>query len=136
MIQSMTARDCMSGSLITFRPDTEVLEAARRLVETRISGAPVIDNIGNLVGILSERDCLEIVLRAGYNDSAGGKVADFMSTDVATVDIDTPVIEIAEKFIEGHVRRYPVLNDGRVVGVVSRRDVIRVLENIRATGHP
>lgn len=131
VIKSMTARDCMPGLLVTLRPDMEILEAARILVEKRISGMPVVDNIGNLVGVLSERDCLEVVLRAGYNGTAGGRVDEFMSRDVQTVELDTPVVEIAERFVAGHVRRFPVMNSGRVVGVVSRRDIIKKLEDIQ-----
>ena len=97
MIASKTARDCMSGSLIAFRPDMEVLEAVRILVENRISGAPVIDHIGNLVGMLTERDCMKIALGAGYYGECGGTVSCFMRADVETVDIDTPAIEIAER---------------------------------------
>lgn len=128
MIQSLTARDCMSSSLVLLRPESSILEAAKLLVDSRISGAPVVDQIGNLVGIISERDCLAVVLQAGYHQDTGGKVGDFMSPNVQTVELETPVIEIAERFINEHVRRFPVLNSGRVVGVVSRRDVIRMLE--------
>lgn len=130
MIKSLTVHDCMSGALISFRQDMDILEAAERLVESRISGAPVLDQLGNLVGILSERDCLQMVLNAGYYHESGGKVENFMTRDVQTVDYDMPIIEVAERFIEGHVRRYPVIRDGRVVGVISRRDVIRRLEEV------
>lgn len=128
MIPSLTARDCMTSSPILLRPESSILEAARLLVESRISGAPVVDQIGNLVGILSERDCLSVVLESGYHQDHGGKVGDFMSPEVQTVDLETPVVEIAERFINERVRRFPVIKNGQVVGVVSRRDVIRMLE--------
>ena len=130
MDHSLTVQDCMSGSLITFRQNMDILDAAQRLVDSRISGAPVLDQLGNLVGILSERDCLQIVLQAGYYHESGGKVEKFMTKDVQTVDYDTPIIEVAERFIAGHVRRFPVIREGRVVGVISRRDIIRQLEKI------
>ena len=130
MDHSLTVQDCMSGSLITFRQNMDILDAAQRLVDSRISGAPVLDQLGNLVGVLSERDCLQIVLQAGYYHESGGKVEKFMTKDVQTVDYDTPIIEVAERFIAGHVRRFPVIREGRVVGVISRRDIIRQLEKI------
>ncbi|WP_078120486.1 CBS domain-containing protein [Thiosocius teredinicola] len=128
MLPTMTARDCMSRKVNSLRPDDDVLAAVRVLVENRISGAPVIDNIGNLLGILTEKDCMAIALSAGYHGESGGKVRDYMSTEVMTVDADTPVIEIAEHFATKHFRRLPVLESGRVVGVVSRRDVLWLLE--------
>ena len=130
MIASKTARDCMSGSLIAFRPDMEVLEAVRILVEKRISGAPVIDHIGNLVGMLTERDCMQIALGAGYHGERGGKVSGFMRSEVETVEVNTPAIEIAERFIKSKFRRFPVLDSDTVVGMVSRRDVLRLLESL------
>ena len=128
MLPTMTARDCMTREVNSVRPDDDVLSAVRVLVENRISGAPVIDNIGNLLGIITEKDCMAIALSAGYHGERGGKVSDFMSTEVVTVDADTPVIEIAEHFATRHFRRLPVLESGRVVGIVSRRDVLWLLE--------
>ena len=105
-----------------------VLSAVRVLIENRISGAPVIDNIGNLLGIITEKDCMAIALSAGYHGEFGGKVSDYMSRTVVTVDVDTPVIEIAEHFATRNFRRLPVLQSGRVVGIVSRRDVLWLLK--------
>ena len=108
----------------------DVLEAVRILVERRISGAPVIDHIGNLVGMLTERDCMKITLDAGYYGERGGKVSTFMCTEVETVDLDTPAIEIAERFSVSRFRRLPVLDNDTVVGMISRRDVLRLLESM------
>lgn len=128
MLEADTVRQAMSGSLVTLRPEMDVLEAVRVLVERRLSGAPVVDQIGNLVGMLTERDCMKIALDAGYYSESGGRVSSFMRTDVETVDIDTPVIEVAERFVGSSYRRFPVLKSGQVVGIISRRDVLRLLE--------
>ena len=128
MLPTMTARDCMTRDVQSVRPDDDVLSAVRVLVEHKISGAPVIDNIGNLLGVITEKDCMAIALNAGYHGELGGKVSDYMSANVVTVDADTPVIEIAEHFATKNFRRLPVLESGRVVGVVSRRDVLWLLE--------
>jgi predicted transcriptional regulator len=128
MLPTMTARDCMTRKISSLRPDDDVLKAVRVLVQNRISGAPVIDNIGNLLGVITEKDCMAVALSAGYHGECGGKVSDYMSKDVVSVDADTPVIEIAEHFANRNFRRLPVLESGRVVGIVSRRDVLWLLE--------
>lgn len=128
MLETKTARDCMSDVVISFRPEMDVLEALRVLVELDISGAPVLDRLGNLVGMLTERDCMKIALAAGYHGEAGGQVSEFMCTDLETVDEDTTMIEVAERFVDYPHRCLPVLKDGRLVGMLSRRDLLNLLE--------
>jgi CBS domain-containing protein len=126
--ETKTAKQAMGRGLVTLHPEMDVLEALRILVEEGISGAPVIDQVGNLVGILTERDCMSIALGAGYHSEDGGPVAAFMNADVVTVEAHTPITEIAERFALSHFRRLPVMEQGRVVGVISRRDVLKCLE--------
>ena len=117
----------MSANLVTLSPSTPILEAARQLVEQRISGAPVVDQQGNLVGLLSEKDCMRIALHAGYHSEAAGTVAEYMHKDVKTVDAEQNIVDVAMMFIEDDYRRYPVMKDGRLVGQISRRDVLKAL---------
>jgi len=127
-LRSVKAGDYMAANLITFSPDMEILRAISLLVEKRISGAPVVDSRGNLVGVLSEQDCMRVALNAGYYDDYGGRVAEFMSTKVETIDADTSILKLAEMFINARYRRYPVMRDNRLVGQISRRDVLRALQ--------
>lgn len=127
MIQSLTARDVMTAQLVTFREDQSVMDAMQTLVSSRISGGPVLDQTGNLVGLLTEQDCIKVALESGYNQIDGGKVSEYMSTEVQTVDIDTPVIAVAELFLTRPFRRYPVVDGGRVVGIISRRNILQAL---------
>ena len=127
-IRSALVKDHMSGKLVTFSPDTDVLDAIHTLVQHGISGAPVVDDHGNLVGMLSEFDCMKIVLTAGYHGEPGGPVSDYMVSDVRTVDAEMSIIDAAEHFLESRLRRYPVIKDNRLVGQISRRDVLRALE--------
>lgn len=122
-----TAQDYMTGSLVTFTPDMDVMEAIRLLVDMRISGAPVVDEHGNLAGMLSEKDCLKVALSAGYHGEWGGCVAEYMTPGVETVDADTSILDVARKFIEGHYRRFPVIKNNRLIGQISRRDVLKAL---------
>ncbi len=127
MLAAKTAKEAMSRAPITLHPDMDVLEALRILVQERISGAPVLDQVGNLVGILTERDCMRIALDAGYFSEDGGRVANFMRTAVTTVEGHTPLTEVAERFATSHFRRLPVMEQGRLIGIVSRRDVLKQL---------
>ena len=124
------ARDYMTRHLITLTPDMEILHAIGILVERQISGAPVLDRTGNLVGMLSEKDCLRIALSAGYYGEWGGRVAEYMHAPVATIDADMPIVEVAQLFAEREYRRYPVLEDARLVGQISRSDVLRALQQL------
>jgi len=128
MPENKTAKEIMSQGLVSFRADMDILEAVRTLIEKRISGAPVLDQLGNLVGMLTERDCLKVALDASYYRESGGKVERFMTTSVISVPASTPAVEIAERFATSHLRRLPVLENGRLIGIVSRRDVLRQLE--------
>lgn len=125
MIHSIAVKDYMVASLITFTPDMDVMEAIDILVKNRISGAPVIDDRGNLVGLLSEKDCMKVAVQAGYYEELGGRVEDFMTTQVITVESESNVLDLAKMFIEKSPRRYPVVEDNRLVGQISRRDALR-----------
>lgn len=126
-LKSCRVRDYMAGSLITFKPDTDVLDALQELVQHRIAGAPVVDDRGELVGMLSELDCLKIALNAGYYGDWGGPVSGFMTSVVQTVDADMNIVDLAQKFLDSGFRRFPVLDGNRLVGQISRRDVLRAL---------
>jgi CBS domain-containing protein len=128
MKETKTAKQAMSRGLVTLKPDMDVLEALRILVEEHLSGAPVTDQVGNLIGILTERDCMQIALGAGYYSEDGGHVANFMTSDVVTVEAHVPVTEVAERFANSNFRRLPVMERGRLIGIISRRDVLKQLE--------
>ncbi len=120
-------KDFMSANLVILSPSMPILDAARQLVENRISGAPVLDRQGNLVGLLSEKDCMRIALHAGYHSESAGTVAEYMHTDVRTVDAERSIVDVAMMFIEDGYRRYPVMKNGRLVGQISRRDILKAL---------
>lgn len=124
------ANDYMSTELVTFTPDTDIHRAISLLLEKRISGAPVVNDRGELVGILTKKDCLKIAFSASYHKEWGGNVSDFMSRDVQTVDADTDIVEVAERFLKSKFHRYPVTRKARLVGIISRHDVLRSLEDL------
>ena len=120
----------MAASLITLSPEMEVMQAISILLKNRISGAPVIDSMDNMVGILSEKDCLKVALEAGYNEGRGGNVSEYMSNSVATVNADDSIFDIAKMFIETPYKRFPVIDDNRLVGQISRRDALKAIDTL------
>ncbi|MEW4982024.1 MAG: CBS domain-containing protein [Cycloclasticus sp.] len=130
MFKSVLIKDYMATNLTTFSPEMEISEAIKFLNTHKISGAPVVDDRGQLAGILSEKDCLQVALQSTYyEDWVGGVVSEYMTKDVETVSDTASVVDIAEKFLKSSYKRYPVLNeDGALVGQVSRSDVLRALD--------
>ena len=128
--KSVLVKDYMARTIVTFKPDTDVLEAIHVLVKNRIAGAPVVDDEGNLIGMLSEYDCMKVALDAGYHGNWGGPVRDFMHVGAQTVDSDMSIVDLAQVFIKKKLRRFPVMQGTRLVGQISRRDVLRALEVI------
>jgi CBS domain-containing protein len=120
----------MARRLVTLAADTEINRAVSVLLDNNISGAPVTDSAGRLVGVLSMKDCLKAALQDSYHQEWGGTVGDHMSRDVETLDAELDIVKAAEKFISSHYRRFPVLRDGRLVGQISRADVLKALAEL------
>ncbi|MFK7905715.1 MAG: CBS domain-containing protein [Chitinophagales bacterium] len=117
----------MATNLVTFSPDTDIREAMRILLKNKMSGAPVLDADKNLVGVISEKDCLKVTFNRAYYNAPGSKepVGDYMSRDVKTMDAGLSVIQAAYEFIHSNYRRFPVVENGKLIGQVSRRDVLK-----------
>ena len=131
MLASLKVKDYMSVNKCTFTPEMDILSAIHHMLESKISGAPVIDHHGNMVGFLSEKDCMQVALNAGYQQSgAAGHVSEFMTEGVQTINVDTPIIEVAELFLTGSFKRFPVVMDNRLVGTITRQNILRALAYI------
>lgn len=119
----------MTTKLIKFTADVDIRDATKILLQNKISGAPVVDDSGKLIGMLSEKDCIQILIDGHWNQRPTGKgtVADFMSTDLTIIPSDMSVYDVAYKFVHAHFRRFPVVDNGKLVGQISRRDVLRVI---------
>lgn len=132
-MKSLKVKDCMATDLVTFTLSTNVVDAMDLLLKHGISGAPVVDDEGALVGIVSEVDLIQVVVQDSYYNEPVGIVADFMRSNVETVTLDTDIFTLAEKIIREHRRRYPVVDeDGGLVGQISRRDVLRAASEFRS----
>jgi len=128
MPSETTAADIMRRKLVSFRPDTPVMDAVASLLEHAISGAPVLDDERRLAGILSELDCASHLVQCIMFSEPAGIVGDLMTKDVETVPPDCTLLTLAHHFKERRVRRLPVVDEhNRLLGQVSRRDLMRAL---------
>jgi CBS domain-containing protein len=119
-----TAGDIMTDNLVTIRPEASIEEAIDLLLTHGISGAPVTDKEGHLVGVITEFALLAVVYDQRVKDHF---VAEHMTRNVITVNVDDPMRRAADLCIVNRVRRLPVMKDGRLVGLIARRDVLRAL---------
>lgn len=88
----------------------------------------MVDRNGQLVGVLSKKDCLEVLYNTSYHQEWGGRVADYMSKEVATIDSGTDIVKAADLFMNSTFRRFPIMKNGRITGQISRADLLRALE--------
>jgi len=128
-----TAGDIMATSVVTLRPEVSIFVAMRTLLSKRISGAPVVAEDGKVVGMISELDCLRVLSSDEFYDGhqeEAGTVQDFMTEAGRTISPDMDLYAIAHYFLTTPVRRLPVVVDGRLLGQVSRRDVLATIEEM------
>jgi CBS domain-containing protein len=120
------ASEFMTASLVTLSPKTDVFQAIGYLLKNHISGAPVIDSDNSFLGVFSEKTSMSVLIQAAYEQLPSTEVGAFMNTDFErTITEDADVQRCAERFLRTPYRRLPVLRNGKLVGQVSRRDVIR-----------
>jgi CBS domain-containing protein len=122
------------NNMITFKPDQSIQEVIAKIIETKISGAPVVDDNKRMVGIISEKDCLRLIVDQAYHNlpAESRKVSDYMTANVKTLSPKTNVVEAAIEFLNSSVRRFPVVDNDTLLGQVSRRDILRAAQNIKA----
>lgn len=125
-------KDYMSKQLITFSPKQTVNEVVNILVYKNISGGPVVDEKGKLIGIISEGDCLKEIMRGHYNNdlTMSAVVEEAMVKSVETIKAEDSIWDAASKFLEKKIRRFPVLHDDKLVGQISQRDVMKAVEEL------
>ena len=126
----LTARDIMTEELVTIRPTATVREAVDMLLSREISGLPVVDEGDRLVGIITEFALMAV---AYDNKVLDEPVSQHMTSELLTVDVKDSVRKVADMCVVHRVRRVPVLKDGRLAGLVARRDVLRAMFEAQAT---
>jgi CBS domain-containing protein len=122
------AKDIMNGDIVAIDPEDTVEQVMAQMIQRGISGLPVVDMSGQLVGIITEFDLLDLVWEP---DTAKNKVYHYMTRDIRTVDEEDEIVDVAEMFRTLSIRRLLVVRGSKVVGVISRRDLIRYVLNLR-----
>jgi CBS domain-containing protein len=117
----MLARDIMTRTVYTIHPEASAQEAAQLLDQKRISGAPVVDDADKLIGIVTEADIISKLDREGL------RVADIMTYSLITVEEETSIEEVAALLSQRKIKRVPVVENGRLVGIVSRADIVHAV---------
>lgn len=125
----------MATSLITFKPEDEIGDVIIKLNDHHISGAPVLNDRRELIGIISQQDCLRVVLDSVYHNQPVSKhlVKDYMHKDLITISHDADVVDVANMFLKHRFGRFPVVKDGILKGQVSKRDILRAALKIKFT---
>lgn len=125
--ENIKVSDYMTTNLITFRPNQSVLEVMNTLIKKRISGGPVVNDKNELVGIISEGDCMKQISNSRYYNQPlqDFKVEQHMATNVDTIDGNMNVFGAADKFLTSKHRRFPIVENGKLVGQISQKDVLK-----------
>ncbi len=129
-IRNFSAKDIMTRRLITLHPDNDVFQAIDMLVKHKISGAPVVDENGALLGMFTEKSCLEVLMDAAYEGLPTNQVGAFMSDPADTIEEHTSLLSMAQVFLNKKTRRLPVLKGKKLIGQVSRRDVMKAASKV------
>ncbi|MDG1904622.1 MAG: CBS domain-containing protein [Arenicella sp.] len=137
MFRSVKLKDYMLVDPVKIKPDEDIFEAIHLILVHRLSGLCVVDDSMNMLGVLSEMDCLKAVLSSVYNDSpqVAGRVSDFMTKDVVSVKIDDNIVDVASDMLKHKHRRRPVIDeDGKLLGQVSCRRLLRAVKDFSGPG--
>ena len=123
------------SNIITFKPDQPIQDVIATIINKKIAGAPVLDDQHHLVGRISEKNCLRLIVdQAYYNMPAETrKVSDYMTVKVQTLSPKTNIVEAAIEFLNSPIRRFPIVENGMLIGQVSQRHILRAAQNIKST---
>ena len=121
--------------IVTFKPEQPIQEVIATIIEKKISGAPVLDDQNHLVGMISEKDCLRLIVDQAYHNMPAEtrRVSDYMTPKVQTLSPKTNIVEAAMEFLNSPIRRFPIVENGRLVGQVSRRHILKAAQNLKST---
>lgn len=118
-------KEIMSTNVVSVNSHTPIYEALDLLTKHKISGLPVVDNQNRVVGILSEKDVLRILIDTKLD--VKNKVEDYMTREVISFSEEDSAIDICKFFIRSHIRRVPIVRDGVLAGIISRRDIVSLI---------
>jgi len=129
-----SVEEYMTRDLITFKKDTDISVVIHSLLENRISGAPVLDNDGQVVGLIDDKDCLNVLFGNVYNRLPTTKdtVSNYMSNVMRSISVNQNILDVASVFVSSPFKRLLVMDDNnKLVGQISRRDILRAIDEIK-----
>ena len=134
-LKAPAVTEYMTRKLITFKPETKITEVIDSMLKNRFTGAPVMNDKNELVGLIDDKDCLNVLIgNAYYNHPAvEDTVADYMSNVMKTISAHDDIVSVANMFLETKYKRLLVLDDdGKLVGQISRRDILTAIKDLNA----
>ena len=132
--KTLLVEDLMSRNLIVFKPEETIHEVMKKFIKYRISGGPVVNEKGDLIGVISEADCMKEVSESRYFNLPilDKSVSNFMTTNVDTIDASKTIFEAASNFFKTSRRRFPVMEKNKLVGQISRKDIVIATLNMKS----
>jgi CBS domain-containing protein len=130
---SLTVSDYMTTDLITFTPDQSIEVVMQSLIKHRISGGPVVNEKNELIGIISEGDCIKQISESRYDNMPmqDQTIEKHMASNVETIDGSMNIFDAATKFLEAKRRRFPIVENGKLVGQISQKDVLKAAMSLK-----
>ncbi len=124
------------SEMVTFKPDQPIQDVIATIITKKIAGAPVLDDQNHLVGMISEKDCLRLIVDQAYHNlpAETRKVSDYMTPKVQTLSPTTTIVEAAMEFLNSPIRRFPIVENDRLIGQVSRRHILKAAQDINPPG--
>lgn len=132
-LQAPSVTKYMTANLITFNADTDINEAIDVLLANRITGAPVLDEQGKVVGLIDDKDCLKVLYAGAYYNHPIGKetVGDYMSNVMKSISVDDDLLDVVNIFVTSPYKRLLVMDhNNKLAGQISRRDVLRAIKDM------
>ena len=132
-LQAPNVTAYMVSKLITFKPETKISLVIDSLLKNRITGGPVLNEKNEVVGLIDDKDCLNVLVSSAYYNHPVGNdtVADYMSNVMKTISIHDDIIDVANIFLKEKYKRLLVMDDdGKLVGQISRRDILRAIKDL------
>tara|TARA_B100000686_G_C16804740_1_gene989096 strand:+ start:273 stop:737 length:465 start_codon:yes stop_codon:yes gene_type:complete len=134
LAKNLVVKDIMTKNLITFTSDQTIHEVMKSFIKFKVSGGPVVDKYGNLIGVVSEADCMKEISESRYFNLPilDKSVTEFMTKKVDTIQASTSIFDAASFFSKTGRRRFPVIDKKRLVGQVSRKDIVIAALNLKS----
>jgi len=126
-------KDIMSTNIIAFKPEQSITEVINILIDNKISGGPVVNNNNELIGIISEGDCIKQISLSRYHNlpMEDETVEKNMITNVETIDSNLNIFDAANKFLTSKIRRFPIIENNKLIGLISQKDILKAAINLK-----